>query len=412
MIKTFGTIILGKTTNLICKIRGGGSALPGLIIEKVNPDILKNTLSELPYGVVVVSGTNGKTTTTKIITELLQAQGLKVFTNDSGSNFVRGILASLVDKIKFSGKFDYDIAVLELDEAHSKKFAEIIPINYSVLLNVSEDQLDRFGSTKNIAELLISLAQKTKKATIINREDPLLSTFESPNQSLDIRYFGLNKKLRTTFLTEDQSTLRQNNLDSIVTLEKYAEKRAVFRINHKNYSVDLHLKGNYNALNSAAALTLVKTIFPDTDDQALVSTLANISSARGRGEKYLYHGQEFELFLIKNPASFQLSIASFANDKYDYLVAINNHVADGIDISWLDKVNFRPLKTVAVVGGECAIRLVTYLKKDHVKAKYIELNLHKALNKLVASSKKPKRIFANYTAMAEILKILKKPISE
>ena len=84
------SIILGKSVKFLSKLRGGGgSALPGLVVEKTSPDFLRKTLSKLPYGVVVISGTNGKTTTTKIVSELLAKQGLKVFTNKTGSNFAK-----------------------------------------------------------------------------------------------------------------------------------------------------------------------------------------------------------------------------------------------------------------------------------------------------------------------------------
>ena len=97
------SILLGKSVQKVTRLRGnGGSALPGLVIERTNPKFVRNILSKLPYGVVVVSGTNGKTTTTKIVTELLEAEGLKVFTNKTGSNFVRGVISAILKNIKLN----------------------------------------------------------------------------------------------------------------------------------------------------------------------------------------------------------------------------------------------------------------------------------------------------------------------
>src|SRR5665648_999706 len=90
------TTLLGKTVRRIARIRGGGSALPGLFVEKIDASFVPETLATLPLGVVIVSGTNGKTTTTKMIVELLESQGLKVFTNRTGSNFIRGVAAALL----------------------------------------------------------------------------------------------------------------------------------------------------------------------------------------------------------------------------------------------------------------------------------------------------------------------------
>jgi UDP-N-acetylmuramoylalanine-D-glutamate ligase len=137
--------ILGKTVRNIAKLRGGGSALPGLVVEHIDPDFIKRVLGTLPIGVVVISGTNGKTTTTKMVVELLESQGLKVFTNRTGSNFTRGVAAALLGEINIKGVLHADIAVLELDEAHAVHFVDKIPPRYSLILNVMRDQLDRFG---------------------------------------------------------------------------------------------------------------------------------------------------------------------------------------------------------------------------------------------------------------------------
>jgi hypothetical protein len=88
------SVPLGKLVRTLSRLRGGGSAFPGLVVEKIDPGFMQRTLASLPHGVAVVSGTNGKTTTTKMVVELLESQGLKVFTNRSGSNFTRGVAAS------------------------------------------------------------------------------------------------------------------------------------------------------------------------------------------------------------------------------------------------------------------------------------------------------------------------------
>ena len=146
--------ILGKTVRHVAKLRGGGSALPGLVVEKIDPNFIKDTLASLPLGVVVISGTNGKTTTTKMVVELLEGQGLKVFTNKTGSNFTRGVAAALLGEVDIKGRLHADVAVLELDEAHAVHFVNKIPPNYSLILNVMRDQLDRFGEIDHTASLL------------------------------------------------------------------------------------------------------------------------------------------------------------------------------------------------------------------------------------------------------------------
>ena len=139
----------------------GGSALPGKVVEKIDPGFLTRTLGQLPLGAVLVSGTNGKTTTTRMVASMLSDLGLKVFTNPTGSNFVRGVVSALLTEVTLGGKLDADIAVLELDEAYAVHFVKQVKPRYALLLNVMRDQLDRFGEIDTTAKLLSHVAAAT-----------------------------------------------------------------------------------------------------------------------------------------------------------------------------------------------------------------------------------------------------------
>lgn len=399
------TILLGKMIQKASSLRGGGSALPGLVIERIDPKFVRRILEDLPYGVVVISGTNGKTTTTKMVTELLESQGLRVFTNKTGSNFVRGVISAIIKNIKASGKFNYDIAVLELDEAHAVKFSEVAPIDLALLLNVQRDQVDRFSEISHVAACLKKIALAAKKAAIINREDSRLNKIKVKNPV----YFGLSNALAKKFLFDDDlaahNTKKTKEKPALVTLEKLDQK-ATFSINSKKYATSLKVKGIYNAFNAAGALAAVKTILPTASDKELINKLSKIESAFGRGETFKINGQEVELFLVKNHSAFQLSLASFADTKHDFMIVINDNIADGRDISWLKDVDFSALKSVKVVSGIRAEYMAIQLKNQNIKVDYQNTDLQKALKEFIGSSKKPKRIFATYTAMLEIRKIL------
>ena len=99
------------------RVRGGGTALPGKVVEAIDADFMARTLAQLPYGVVLVSGTNGKTTTTRIVASMLEQLGLRVFTNPTGSNFTRGVVSALLDQVDLSGRLHAEVAVLVIDEA-------------------------------------------------------------------------------------------------------------------------------------------------------------------------------------------------------------------------------------------------------------------------------------------------------
>ena len=401
------SILLGKTVQKVTRLRGnGGSALPGLVVERTNPNFIKHTLAKLPMGVVVVSGTNGKTTTTKIVSELLTKQGLKVFTNKTGSNFVRGVISEILADIKLSGKFDYDIAVLELDEAHAVKFCEVCDVDYSLILNVQRDQLDRFGEIDHTAELLQKLAAHTRKAAILNREDPRVSKIQTAHPF----YFGLSNELIKEFPSDDNllesGKVSASKLPARVTLEKLKGQKASYQINHKNYSCELTLKGIYNAYNAAGALALCSIIMDDVDPAEFVEDLAEIASAFGRGESFKINNCEVEVLLVKNPSAFQLSITSFADNKHDYMIAINDNIADGRDVSWLWNVDFSKLKHVEVVSGIRATDMALRLKYDECDVDTVEEDLAKALDIFTKVSNKPKRIFVTYTAMLELRKLI------
>lgn len=401
------SICIGKGVQKITRLRGGGgSAFPGLVIERIDPKFINKILSKLPHGVVVISGTNGKTTTTKIVSELLKKQGLKVFTNNTGSNFVRGIISSILENIKPNGEFDYDIAVLELDEAHAVKFAEVMSIDHLLLLNVQRDQLDRFGEIDYIADLLQKVASATRKTVILNREDPRVSKITADHTE----FFGLSDKLIQDFPSDDDLISKEQTKSSKraakVIFKDLKNNCATYCVGKKDYTINLKLKGIYNAYNVAGAIALCHCIMPDIKIQKFFDDIVDIESAFGRGESFTINGEEIELLLVKNPSSFQLSITSFADNNHDYMIAINDKIADGCDISWLWNVDFSKLKNIQMVSGIRAYDMALRLKYDNIQVTEITEDLETAVQKFVNSTGKPKRIFASYTVMLEIRKII------
>ena len=430
------TIVLGKTVRYVARLRGGGSALPGLFVEHVSPSFVPDTLKQLPRGIVVVSGTNGKTTTTKMVVALLESQGLKVFTNRTGSNFVRGIAAALLGEINLKGQLEADVAVLELDEAHAVKFVEVIKPRYSLILNVMRDQLDRFGEIDTTAKLLQKVAENTTEAVVLNREDSRVRAIQKHlPKTTSVHYFGLSKKLLSYFPNDDQlhseqttkshsshpnlkpastastSPLSKMSVSADVTLEDFNQNgKADFLIEGHSHKVPLKLRGIYNIYNSAAALTLVKTILPDAPVQSLLRALSSVTPAFGRGETLTVDGQPFELILVKNPAGFRLSLESFPPDSYATMIAINDNYADGRDMSWLWDVDFTSLKEKAVyTSGVRAYDMALRLQYDEVPIEHAETNLNHALADFIARHQQtPKRVYCTYTAMLALRKDLSK----
>lgn len=403
------SIILGKTVRHIARLRGGsGSALPGLFVERIDPNFTKQTLDQLPHGVVLVSGTNGKTTTTKMIVELLEGQGLRVFTNRTGSNFSRGVAAALLSEISVSGKLAADIAVLELDEAHAVHFVRAIAPRHTLLLNVMRDQLDRFGEIDTTTKLLTTIAEHTTDSLTLNREDPRIAGIANlAPHAMSIRYFGLSPQLLSQFPNDDnlhdQSSVKSTQLPADVMLESFSTSSASFIINDVAYPTSLKLSGIYNIFNAAAALATVRNILGDeADTTKLIETLSAITPAFGRGEVIEIHGQPLELVLVKNPSGFRLGLSSFSPEGYATMIAINDNYADGRDMSWLWDVDFESLRVngVEMVSGIRAYDMALRLDYDKVSIAAIDPDLKQSLKDFIAAHpNQPKRVFCTYTAM-------------
>lgn len=408
-------VILGKAVRYVARLRGGGSALPGLFVEKISPDFIKQTLAHLPYGVVVISGTNGKTTTTKMVVALLEAHGLKVFTNRTGSNFSRGVAAALLGDIDRKGHLNADIAVLELDEAHAVHFVKAVPPRFSLILNVMRDQLDRFGEIDATAKMLGAIAQATTDTVILNREDSRIAAIKNDLTDQKVEYFGLSDTLLATFPSDDdlksgvvKATKRPN---ASVILKAYANDKATYVIGGHDVTTSLKINGLYNVFNSAAAIALAQSILDKKiDANKVVETLATVTPAFGRGEQLEVGGQPLELVLVKNPSGFRLGLKSFSPAGYATMIAINDNYADGRDMSWLWDVDFSSLsKGVAEVSGIRAYDMALRLQYDEVPVSKIEPDLVSALREFIEANRTlPKRIYCTYTAMLALRRELGK----
>ncbi len=454
--------LVGKTVLRLAKLRGGGSALPGLVVDKLDSNYLARILNRLPGGVVVVSGTNGKTSTTKMIVEMLEAQGLTVFSNKTGSNFSRGVIAAAVAEANTAGHLAADIAVLELDEAHAMHFINRVKPDYTVLLNVLRDQLDRFGELDTTARFLERIADATTGHLLVNGQDPLVNAIGdkiAKSGQATVHRFGVSRELERLFPSDEQlhdlievileeepapavdaaadaasdadaadaaggtgaaganrgdgETADQGAIDQTVTLVATRGNTAEFSLAGKRYSAELQLTGLYNQLNAAAALGIVKIITQQLGrkpaDADLVKSLEQIKPAFGRGERLELDGSPLELVLVKNPAGFRLGLASYSNADTAVMIAINDQYADGRDMSWLWDVDFKALngKPVALVSGTRAWDMAVRLDHDEVTVQQVEPDLAKGLKQFRETSRgQVKRIYCTYTAMLALRKIL------
>jgi UDP-N-acetylmuramyl tripeptide synthase len=431
-------LLVGKFLRGVLKIvrPNGGSALPGKVVETLDKDFMSKTLSRLPYGIIAVSGTNGKTTTTHMITQLLEGQGLKVFTNKSGSNFTRGVVSELISKVGLLGKLKADIAVLELDEAHGVHFVEQIKPQYTVLLNVMRDQLDRFGEIDNTAQMLTTIAKATTDSLILNREDHrIFQIKDQVSKETAVYFFGIDESLRGLFLNDDELHSDQKPVfheyqaapktwaaeqkftpQNTVILQSFQKNEVAFSVNGHSFITSLQLKGIHNIFNATAAIATVRAVMKnDLNGPKLFEDLKLIEAAFGRGETLEVDGKTVDLVLVKNPAGFRLALLSFEPSDFETMFAVNDQYADGRDVSWYYDVDFSIImkksakcRGISYITGRRAYDMA--LKLDYQKVAYqnIEPNIKQAVKQFLETGDKKKRIYATYTAMLEIRQLLTK----
>jgi UDP-N-acetylmuramyl tripeptide synthase len=412
---------VGKLTLLSLRLIGRrGNALPGLVVEKFFPGYLPRAMARLPEGVVIVSGTNGKTTTTKMVATILSPQ-LRVLTNDSGSNFVRGTITTAVERSSWTGRLKYDVAVFELDEAWAVRFAAIVAPARTLLLNVMRDQLDRFGEIDVTAKLLGQVAAATTTALVLNRDDPRIAALATDAAATAvISYYGVAPELRSQFPNDEElygGPLSQTRLVAtaeLLALATPGQPQTALRIGSREVSVPLRAGGPHNAQNAAGAAAMALTF--GLSPEQVEAGLRRVEPAFGRGQAFTVDGRTLVLQLVKNPAGFRQSLKTLetAHPKA-IVIAINDEYADGRDVSWLWDVDFvgalsapeiRParISTSGVRAADMALRL----HYDEIEVGSIRADLETAVREAVAGVRPSEEVivFATYTAMWALHAIL------
>ena len=408
---------LGKLTLLALRLIGRrGNALPGLVVEKVFPRFLPRAMASLPLGVVVVTGTNGKTTTTKMVATLL-SEKYRVLTNDTGSNFVRGAITATIEHATWRGKFPYDIAVFELDEAWAVRFVAVVAPQRSLLLNVMRDQLDRFGEIDTTAALLGKVAAATTGHVVLNRDDERIAALATQTAGT-VSYYGVSAALRPLFPNDEElygGPIAISTLPASVelqTLPSAAHPAATYGIGGSSYDAVIRAEGPHNAQNAAGAAALALTAGLTVED--VLAGLAKVEPAFGRGQSFIVDGRHVTLQLVKNPAGFRQTLRTLdAGVPHAIVIAINDEYADGRDVSWLWDVDFTalgPLTSRRSTAGTRAADMAVRLRYDDVAVDEIEADLEKATRSAVGSVLDGERvvIFSTYTAMWSLHSVLQR----
>jgi UDP-N-acetylmuramyl tripeptide synthase len=407
---------LGKLILALLRLIGRrGNALPGLVVEKAFPRYLPRAMARLSHGVVVITGTNGKTTTTKMVATIL-TERYRVLTNDTGSNFVRGAITTAVEHSRWSGRLPYDVAVFELDEAWAVRFTQVVPPQRLLLLNVMRDQLDRFGEIDTTARLLGRVAAATTEAVVLNRDDPRVAALAADTTAA-VSYFGVAPELRPRFPNDEElygGPMYVSGVPAAAELRALPSEGApatVLRIGGDDVRVLLRAEGAHNAQNAAGAAALALTF--GLTPAEVAAGLRRVSPAFGRGQSFDVEGRRLVLQLVKNPAGFRQTLRTLDYaDPAAIVIAINDEYADGRDVSWLWDVDFTGtlhgrsarLSTSGARAADMAVRL----RYDDIDVVDVEPDLEKAVRQAMSAVDSGQQVvvFSTYTAMWALHAIL------
>lgn len=441
VLRTFAAVAAGKAARLATRLRGGGSAFPGLVVERIDPRFLATALSDVRGGIVVVSGTNGKTTTTKMLTEVLRAHGRRVVSNPTGSNFSRGVISALLGEVGPSGRVRADVAVLELDEAHSIPFARTVAPTHALLLNVARDQLDRFAEIDHTAALLARLAGLTTRGLVLNRDDPFIAGIaatlpanmpdarpanvpgagrrDGGGPTPQLRHFGVDPAIADRLPELMEADLRG---DAQAPTPALGAADGLLRpLDEHSFEIgfadgvtvgplQLRQRGLAAMINATAATTAARLVLgPDFDATLTERALRAVAPPFGRGEVVDVEGHPLELVLVKNPAGFTVALGTYGASPVATMIAINDDYADGRDVSWLYDVSFESLaaRGVAVTSGVRAYDMAVRLRYDDVATDHVEPDLERALTGFLAAHRgEATRVFCTYTAMLVLRRLL------
>lgn len=432
-----------KATRTILRKTGrGGTAVPGEVAMKISPRILEVTSAGME--VIVVTGTNGKTTTCNMIQHALISSDRECLLNKSGANLLKGITADLACNATWTGRPKTHFAVLECDEAALKQVVPLVHPKAVVVTNLFSDQVDRYGGVQNTLKEIRTGIEKVPDTTLVlNADEPLTASLalNVPNQVI---WYGLDAGVcvRGNIDLSDSGVCpvcggayqydyhiyahlggfgctscgyHRHTPDICVTsIDRVDASGSTvhMKVGKQEREVQIALPAVYNVYNAAAAIAAVCAL--KISPQKALESLSNVRSSFGRLETFDLDGLRLQMILVKNPAGCNqaFSYLTGLDEDYTAVLCLNNQTGDGHDISWINDTDYEklcadPHLKKLFVCGECADELSKRLKRagagddlQQIVRDYKEL--------LPLLKEEGRSIFAlpNYTSMMEFRKVL------
>lgn len=425
---------------------GQASNFPGKIALKFKKDLLQHFKISKDTKIILVTGTNGKSTTCGLLANILKTSGRKVIYNKSGANLLTGIASCFCNYSDLFGNLKYNYIVLEIDEATLPILTNQIVPNAIAVTNFFRDQLDRFGELDSMVKLIEKGIYNSKNSTLIlNADDPRVAFLKSENKKV---FYGFdcgrnetNNKINDFQWLKDpeENTICKNCNSNLVYIQKTSahlgnykctkcgltrpqidflisgfktdDQTTNFNVifnNHKN-NFFLPLIGTFNLYNALCAITIAKTISDVTNVQ-IQKSFQTYSTIFGRGEKITLNNKIAWIYLIKNPAgATEVLKVLCSNPNARFLIALNDNLADGRDVSWIWDARFDILsshKKEIFVSGKRALDMAVRLEYANFQPEKIKVNekITSAINNAVESLENNETLYIlpTYTVLLEM----------
>ncbi|WP_262122310.1 Mur ligase family protein [Anaerococcus sp. Marseille-Q5996] len=438
--------IKNKLTKEIAKIVRSGlkltnhnaTSLPGYIAYKLDKNILDELSKNTKF--IFVTGTNGKTMTTHFLVNILRQRYDKVYTNESGSNMVQGIITTLLD----NPSKEETIAVLEVDEANLVRIGQNIKADYVIFTNIFRDQMDRFGEIYNIFAKVMDGMKVMPKAKIIANGDLPIFNYQQM-EDYDRSYFGIRDYKNASsdydldaeinsdgILCPNCNHVLKYKMNNYSSLGDYSCPNCDFKTPYINYAIDeiirleadysefkigeevykVSVGGLYNVYNALAALSAAKELGLSYEE--IYRGLSSQKNVFGRQENINIDGKNVTINLVKNPTGLNqiIDLILLEEEPITLICLLNDNYADGTDVSWIydsyyEKLSNLDIKDIYVSGMR---------KKDMKRRLEIaeiydgninEFDYENEIHNVIKNSKTNNiYILSTYTAMLRLREVL------
>ena len=448
-------VAAGKLSRHIMRLLGkGASTLPGKIGLSFCPDLLAHLAKDVRC--IVITGTNGKTTTSRMIEQTLIDSNASYFCNKSGANMMNGITTEFIMNSSLGGKAKKDFALIECDEAAFKYVSKQVDAECVVATNVFRDQLDRYGEiTHTLNNIKIGLQNSVNATVCLNADCSLTASLKDEIDNPIVMY-GVNLPIYKEHIKESSDApycihckheyeyeyITFGHLgkyycpncgysrpdpdiavtDIYVSDADHSEIGITFETGvmdkteaGSKYHASVNLPGGYNIYNAVSAVTAASVM--GFDAKTSIDALSTFECGFGRMEKFMLDDTETRMILIKNPAGCNqvLNFLSNINEKTLFVVCLNDNYADGTDISWIWDVDFESLQRIednltgVLVSGIRADEMAMRFKYAGIPEEKIKVI--KDYEKLIdefTSQDAPVYIMPTYTAMMDLRAIVSK----